>query len=428
MNQLSLRWVQWLLVLVGLLVMGLLLGLAAAVYFAVDRQPLVTTQVHFTPEHIARAKLLFTRNDPRQLRQGEVRTITVSQEDLDLALNYAASRLGQGAASAVLQDGAVTVRLSVKLPSNPLGNYFNLTAVLVDAQDLPRLDELRLGHLPIPRKLAEWVLRQSVARTPGSAEYVSALRQVLKQVVLRKNQLQVVYQWNDQLPDQLRMALVPAETAARAKAYQTRLAERTRVSTKGRLTLSSLLQPLMEIAAQRSAEGGDAVEENRAAILVLALYVNGRDLATLIPAARNWPVPGPGRVNLGGREDFAQHFAISAALSATSGSPLSNAVGLYKEVDDSRGGSGFSFNDIAADRAGTRFGERATASEMAARTLQRRVAQGIADADLLPKVSDLPEFMPEPEFKRRFGGIGAPAYNAVMRDIEQRLSALPLYR
>jgi hypothetical protein len=96
-------------------------------------------------------------------------------------------------------------------------------------------------------------------------------------------------------------------------------------------------------------------------------------------------------------------------------------------MDDSRGGSGFSFNDIAADRAGTRFGELATSSEVAAKTLQRRVAKGIVDADLLPKVSDLPEFMPEPEFKRRYGGIGAPAYNAMMRDIEQRLSALPLY-
>jgi hypothetical protein len=169
------------------------------------------------------------------------------------------------------------------------------------------------------------------------------------------------------------------------------------------------------------------VEENRAAILVLALYVNGHDLATIMPAARQWPVPGPGRVSLGGRDDFAQHFSISAALSATSGSPLSDAVGLYKEMDDSHGGSGFSFNDIAADRAGTRFGELATSSDVAATTLQRRVAKGIVDADLLPKVSDLPEFMPEPEFKRRYGGIGAPAYNAMMRDIEQRLSALPLY-
>lgn len=419
--------VRWLLGLVGVVLIVALLGAAAAVYLAVERQPLVDTQINFTPEHIARAKLLLERNDPRRLRQGEVRTVTVSQGDLDLAINYAANRLGRGAASAVLQDGSATVRLTVMLPSNPLGNYINLTAVLVDSRDLPRLDELRLGRLPIPRQLAEWALRQGVAHTTGGDEYVRALQQVVKQVVLRKNQLTVVYKWDDQLPDRLRSALVPAETVARAKAYQTRLAELTRVSTKGRMSLSSLLQPLMELARRRSAESGNAVEENQAAILVLTLYVNGRDLATLVPAARNWPIPGPGRVALGGRDDFAQHFTISAALSATSGSPLSDAVGLYKEVQDSRGGSGFSFNDLAADLAGTRFGKLATTSEAGAIALQGRFAQAIRDADLLPKVSDLPEFLSESEFKRRYGGVGTPAYNAMVRDIQQRLSALPLY-
>ena len=39
-----------------------------------------------------------------------------------------------------------------------------------------------------------------------------------------------------------------------------------------------------------------------------------------------------------------------------------------------RGGSGFSFNDLAADRAGTRFGD--TAVSDAAR-LQARVARGV---------------------------------------------------
>lgn len=428
MSGLARGLIRWLLRLLAVVAIGLLLGLVLAVYLAVDRQPLVATLVHFTPDHIARAKLLLERNDPRRLRQGEVRAITVSQEDLDLAINYAAHRLGRGAASTVLQEGSATIRLSVELPSNPLGNYLNLAAVLVESQNLPRLDELHLGRLPIPRRLAEWALRQGVAHTPGGAAYVSALQQVLKKVALRKNQLTVVYKWDDQLPDQLRSALVPPETVARAKAYQTQLAALTRASNAGRMPLSSLLRPLMKLALQRSAEGGHAVEENQAAILVLTLYVNGQDLAAIMPAARAWPVPGPGRVSLGGRDDFAQHFTISAALSATSGSPLSDAVGLYKEVADSRGGSGFSFNDIAADRAGTRFGEAATASEAAAKVLQNRVAQGITEADLLPKVSDLPEFMPEPEFKRRYGGIGAPAYNAMMRDIEQRLSALPLYR
>jgi len=52
----------------------------------------------------------------------------------------------------------------------------------------------------------------------------------------------------------------------------------------------------------------------------------------------------------------------------------------------------------------------------------------VREFDIMPAVRDLPEFMPEAEFKRRFGGIGAPAYKRMMDDIERRIAALPLYR
>ena len=103
-------------------------------------------------------------------------------------------------------------------------------------------------------------------------------------------------------------------------------------------------------------------------------------------------------------------------------------MGLYKEVDDSRGGSGFSFNDIAADRAGTRFGELAIGSAADIDKLRQLLAKGLRDQDVLPAVEDLPEFMQEAEFKRRYGGIGAPAYLKMMDTIERRIAAMPLYR
>jgi hypothetical protein len=131
---------------------------------------------------------------------------------------------------------------------------------------------------------------------------------------------------------------------------------------------------------------------------------------------------------LAGRDDFPQHFIVSAAIAAYAGAPLSDAIGQYKEIDDSRGGSGFSFNDIAADRAGTRFGELAVGTRASAMKLQRQVSAGVRDADILPKVSDLPEFMSESEFKRRYGGIGGAAYTSMMADIERRVAALSLYR
>ena len=222
--------------------------------------------------------------------------------------------------------------------------------------------------------------------------------------------------------------LVPPADAQHLRAYVERLSHVMAKTPPQEVSLATLMAPLFTLARERSAAGtaaGEAARENRAALIVLTFYVNGRNLAALTPEARDWPKPLPRTVTLAGREDFPKHFLVSATLAAESGGALADAVGLFKEVDDARGGSGFSFNDIAADRAGTRFGELAVRSP---ERLQAALAAGPKEADFMPDVRDLPEFMPDAEFKRRFGGVGAPAYKKMMSDIEARVAARPLYR
>ena len=185
-------------------------------------------------------------------------------------------------------------------------------------------------------------------------------------------------------------------------------------------------RPLFALAAQRGAADGNALAENRAALRVLTFYANDRPLGLLLPDAYDWPRPRPMSVTLRQREDLALHFLISAVISAEAGSPLADTVGLWKELSDARqGGSGFSFDDLAADRAGTRLGERAVRDPAA---LQARLAAGLTDADLLPPIGDLPTQLSEKQFARRFGAVGSAAYNRVLADIEARIDALPLLR
>ena len=63
-----------------------------------------------------------------------------------------------------------------------------------------------------------------------------------------------------------------------------------------------------------------------------------------------------------------------------------------------------------------------------AKSLQAKVGAGINESDLMPATADLPEFMPEAEFKRRFGGVDGAEYKKMMTDIERRVAALALYR
>ena len=46
----------------------------------------------------------------------------------------------------------------------------------------------------------------------------------------------------------------------------------------------------------------------------------------------------------------------------------------------------------------------------------------------MPGIAGLEDNMPEAEFRRRYGGVGSPAYNNVIEEITRRILALELYR
>jgi hypothetical protein len=416
--------------IVGYLVWSLIamLGISAgALSLAIEDQPRVSRTARIAPEHIERAKQILDRNDPRDLMPGEVRTVTITQEDLDLAVLYLANRYARGSSRLELRPGAMHVAMSTELPRNPLGHFLNADAVLVQSAGLPRFASLEIGRLPIPAWLANWLLGRGLTKLREREDYRLAMDCIGK-VSVADGGLSVTFQWHPELPVRMRIAAIPPEDQARLHVYQTRLAETSRdLSVAGPVSLATLMQPLLRLAGQR-AKDGDAVAENRAVILVLTFYVNGKRLEVLVPQAKAWPRPVPHAVTLSGRGDFPKHFIVSAALAAYAGEPLADAIGVYKEVADSRGGSGFSFNDVAADRAGSRFGTLAAASPASARKLQDRMSAQLRESDIMPATGDLPEFMPEPEFLRRFGGVDAPAYRQMMAEIERRVAALSFNR
>jgi hypothetical protein len=126
------------------------------------------------------------------------------------------------------------------------------------------------------------------------------------------------------------------------------------------------------------------------------------------------------------RQDWAKHFSVSAALAVLESPWVSDAGGLVKEeLDAYAHGSGFSFGDLAADRAGVRFAEAATRSDESARAVQKRLAASFAVDDYLPAIEDLPENLSKEQFQVRFGGAGSPAFRNLVRDIDGRLDACP---
>lgn len=416
---------RFLLKLILLLILTLPLAIAAMLYLALDTAPSVDRAAEISPANVARAKRILDQNDPRKLRPGARRTISVSASDLDLAANYLAQQYAAGGARVQLGRSQIMIGASLRVPLIPWSIYCNIATTLAADSAWPRLVSLQVGKLPVPPWLARRLIPRLFAALFNDADLHSFLR-VIQNVSVNEQRLALTYEWQADLPDKLRQALLPEADRERLRRYQERLAGVSRSMKSYAVSLPQLLVPLFTLAAERSTDSSP-IAENRAAIFLLTLYINNQGVEQLVPEAKNWPQPAKHRVLLSGRDDFPKHFIVSAALAAKAGGPLADAVGVYKELADARGGSGFSFNDIAADRAGTRFGEIA-ADPAAARRLQQRLRAGIDEPAIMPKTADLPEFMPEQEFIRRFGGVDAPAYKKMMREIERRVMALPLYQ
>jgi uncharacterized protein YfiM (DUF2279 family) len=180
--------------------------------------------------------------------------------------------------------------------------------------------------------------------------------------------------------------------------------------------------------AEDNSHGTDAAFPNRAAILALSVILGEERVAEVarrpIDLGRIEEIRGlRNRITLRGRNDLARHFWVSAGLVVVADEGRAMTAGLGKELMDSTpGGSGFSFVDMMANRAGIMFAGAATDSAPAARGMQRRIKRGMVSVDVLPDIEGLPEGIPDTRFRTEFGGLRGEGTRRVNDEITRRLA------
>jgi hypothetical protein len=127
---------------------------------------------------------------------------------------------------------------------------------------------------------------------------------------------------------------------------------------------------------------------------------------------------------LHGRHDLAQHFTVSAALTAAFGPQAAESAGLLKEMLDARGGSGFSFADLSADFAGIAFARRLLDKPNRLADVEKTFR--IGDYAISPR--GLPEGLTAEQFDKRYGSFKDERFQRLQGDIRKRIEALPGYR
>ncbi len=419
---------------------------------AVESEPAVQTQPPPGSRDAARARAVMLRLhralDPAFGPANGKRRFWASESELNSFLAAAAHGFPFLRSRVEVGPGAIAAVFSVRLPETPLGNWFNwgnwlnLGLSMRPSREGSRLSSLDIGldiggyRLPASAVLPMFRVALDLILGDGlGGKIVNGIGGVFmrdKIVVL-----------DISLTREVRKALIArvkerlSQMAMLGDADDVRFYYRAvdRAAADGRLdpqgSFAAYLQLALDLARRRST-GGDAANENRSAILALAIYCGHWRIENLVGAVLTDEMKDRdtlcGDVTLGGRVDLRRHFVVSAALKIASDSGLAFAIGELKELLDSnwRGG-GFSFADLAADRAGIRFAEKALGGNEDAAALLAVLSGRGGEAAVFPRVSDLPGELPEAAFRRRFGDVNSPAYGAVVEAIDKRIDGLAAY-
>lgn len=417
----------------GLIVMGF------------ESVPLVPLERQLKQEDIGRIKKFINQNDPRGFHDGQVKEVTFTQEELNLLLDYALISLGLRVGTRVgLSPEFTMVEGSIALPEKFIGDYLNFTAKIAFDGRKITLNRMGVGKLPVPVFLVNPAmgLGYRLLESSGWFKTVKDAMDSIRTIEPGNKEMTVEFQWDrgiaKRFQNQARDLFVSPSDKERIKFYSGEIARLSHSMDGSSVSLAAYLKPLFLTARERSERDEPAKSENRALIFSLTLYAMGWSdkILTNNPSDSSGFSSGTPalakalgqRLTLGGRGDLAKHFLVSAAISAGSNSGLSSIVGVFKEIDDSRGGTGFSFADLAADRAGIEFAKLATEKEDMALNLQRFMAQILDEFEFMPSVDHLPEGIMELEFKRRFHDLDSREYALVEAEIAQRISDCKLYK
>ncbi|MCX7082436.1 MAG: hypothetical protein NT008_03665 [Methylococcales bacterium] len=400
---------------------------ALLIVFGISDTPTVAVGWTLTHDDIVRAKKILYEGS--KTKPDEIGTIELTQPDINLAANYLFNRYRKSAVKIELKDNIVRFVVTMTLPKNYLGQYLNISFRFGNEgnNELPSLKKFKAGELLLPAKFSAFVIDNIIRHTSLNEYFILATRPI-RSIIIDQEKVTISYHSSLENLIQAQNVLADGGKNKDLDIYQQKLTDViAQHDSTWRLSLADLLKPLFTLAYQRS-NLENAIDENKMAIITINNYVNRKEtkkflslpLATLSTDKR-YPT------FLYKRIDLAQHFIGSAAITASMNNQISKTVGEEKELSDAQGGSGFSFVDLAADKAGTRFGEMATSSPESARKLQKKISDIKDYTDFMPDPSDLPEHMDDTEFKRRFESVDSAIYQELSKQIDERIIATPIY-
>ena len=317
----------------------------------------------------------------------------------------------------VLSEGELLGRASVSLP---LGFWINTSASVTGSHRGFPAYRLTIGRLAVPRPVGRPLanLVRSALRLRGTT--IPPLDELVQNISVKRDHLVA----RVKLPPKTRLLDKVVASSSRKISYELVEAVFCRIAAAQR---AEPLGTLPELARRTFTGGPDAQVEayNAASFVALSLAVVGERADALLPRGaelrRKCDFPS-NALRLQGRADLAKHWILSAAITSVLGAQAAENLGEWKELDDSLpGGSGFSFVDLAADRAGMHTALLALDPQTAAVTKEK--LSRATDDYMLPEVLlQSPEGWSDSAFVQRFGSLEREHYRDAVSRIDRILA------
>lgn len=377
--------------------------------------------------NLAQSDIQNILNIAKQSQLRKQKTIRLSEKDLNIALNYLLNYYTHCTSQITIEKWQLDFKIALLLNNNYFRKYLNVSFKLTKKNGYPVINQLAIGKLSIADKFAGLLLEKLIKYSPLKEYYFLAAQQTKEIHISKDRFLTINYIPSPSLDLKTKLSLNNKNVQS-ILFYQRQITHIiAQHNPKWRLSLAELFQPLFKQAYVRSTTE-TAISENRAVIIAISTYVNKSEIQAYFPFDISPSTRQQYPASLYKSPDMAKHFMVSAVLTAAGAETLAHKLGQQKELSDAKSGSGFSFIDLASDRAGLQFGKTAILSAIKARELQKRIAN-IADYTFfMPEVRDLPEKMSDKEFKKQFTSVQSAKYKDMLKKIDQRISSLEIYQ
>lgn len=405
-------------------------------FFAFDSSPVIKTQVVSNALHAKRTREIIKELQSIAVKKSGTTQVQIFENELEGMIAVAGRAIPDLRGKASVRKDDLRIAISGKVPKLTWLGWMNVSVSLTSSKKGVKFTSLKVGPYPLPSSLIMPVggfvldrmlgdgLGQVIVQSIGPVT-ISHKRAVVDVTISHANRKKIARRLKSQArsfagvgnPKDVRAYYIAIDNAARKKQFP------------ARGSFVPYLKFALDLSLQRS-RNGKLKEEKQAALLALAIYCGHKKFEKLIGntihGRRGWRTHCA-KNTLAGRGDLRAHFIISAGLKAASDAGFAFAIGEFKELlDSNKGGSGFSFDDLAADRAGIRFAEVVLNAD--SNELSGIVNKLSTEKVLFPSIKGLPAGLSRQQFEKNYGNVDSVAYKKILNEIESRLDNLELYK